>query len=135
MTDAPNDNNWVQWTLTLLVSLFTAAYGFILKHILSEQERMDERQNNMLGDVRNQAEKDDDFLWNAIKEVKTKLEDVVTRNELDRLRQSLEDDRRIAVKDRADIAGSMVTRTELDRQLDLQFTRLVAALRRTKIEE
>jgi hypothetical protein len=96
---------------------------------------MDERQNNMLGDVRNQAEKDDDFLWNAIKEVKTKLEDVVTRNELDRLRQSLEDDRRIAVKDRADIAGSMVTRTELDRQLDLQFTRLVAALRRTKIEE
>lgn len=91
MVDVPEPNGVLQWVVGVWMALSLGVFG----HIYSRQEKM-------RSDLAASTESDMTRVWAA----------------LDNLRKEIADDRRLSSDDRARIAGSMVTRIELDRQVD-----------------
>jgi hypothetical protein len=121
-----SETDWVQWGVETALGVFAVAYGFVLNYFAGELSKVKEKQEHALGDAQEHAAKGDHDLWQALEEMRKRLDNVVSRGELDKLRLALEEDRKTFAEHRADIAGKMVTRHELDRQLDQQYNRLVA---------
>jgi sensor c-di-GMP phosphodiesterase-like protein len=112
------DASWLQWAVTSALGLFTVAYGGALAHLWQEIAKVRDRQDTAANAARERAEKGDDALRATIDELRRAVEQMASRDEIERLRTMMEQDRRLAAIDRANIAAAMVTRAELERQID-----------------
>lgn len=88
---------WLQWAVSSVLGVFAVVYGTALLRLYGTVERVKDKQDQIAETARHLAEHGDREIWEAI----------------DRLRTSMEEDRRQAAVDRREIAERMVTRTEL----------------------
>jgi len=117
--------NAAQWVVTTIIGLFTFFYGLFMKNINDEMKELKRRQDVMAKDVAEGAAEGDNSLRQDLMVIRAKLEQVVARDELVRLQHAIDEDRKQAAHDRANIAVMMATKSELERQLDKLYTRLM----------
>lgn len=130
MSANPDTGLWdqLQWALTAIFGLFSGAASIIMTHMFSELGKLKERQDAIIKDAQLTSGQGDESLWGALEGIRTRLDNLAAKDELLRLQVALEEDRRRAADDRANIAVMMATKNELSRQLNDQYTRLVEAL-------
>jgi hypothetical protein len=117
--------NAAQWVATTIIGLFTFFYGLFMKNISDEMKDVKRRQDVIARDAAEGAIEGDNSLRQDIAAIRIKLEQVVARDELIRLQYAIDEDRKQAAQDRANIAVMMATKHELERQLDKLYTRLM----------
>ena len=132
-----NSNSWLEYTVTTAVGLIAAIVGYIYRTIWREiaevRKEVKEVKASQVAFVEKiQAGVNDGerTLWNALDQVKNKLELVASREEIESLRSSMEQDRKEAAADRVKIAEQMIKREELTNLLDKQYDRLVGLMKR-----
>jgi len=127
-TDLDTISTWLVALFGMISGVVGWSFSYVLKQIENlrrEVRDIQHEQEELMGKMESEIDADNKDLWNAIDNTKNSV-----GMQIDRLRQGLDDDRKAAANDRAQIAAQMVTRGELDRQLDQQYQRLVAALGR-----
>lgn len=97
-----DDANWLQWTINLVLGLFMAVGGGAWYSLNSRIEQLREQHDASEAAAISRAERSDEKTGDAI----------------DKLRDKLEADRALAAVDRTNIMATMVTRAELERQID-----------------
>ena len=131
--DAGNETGFwsnIQWGATTIIGLFTFFYGLWMKYVYEEIKGLKAKQEIMEKDAADIVSKGDDQLWDALESIRTKLDQVVARDELLRLQTAIDEDRKQSAHDRANIAVMMATKTELERQLDKLYNRLMDQLQK-----
>jgi hypothetical protein len=140
---SPGDDGGItlQWIAGTVITLFMGVYGTMIFRLWTRVEGMQaelgraaetillrEQDRDRLSARASEAmllrEQERDRL---MREQMQRLGDMISQERdrnaaaIDRLREVLEEDRRLAATDRSNIAGTMVTRMELDRQLENRF--------------
>lgn len=131
--DAGNETGFwanIQWVATTVIGLFTFFSGLWMKYVYEEIKTIKAKQELMEKDAADNVSKGDDQLWDALESIRTKLDQVVARDELLRLQTAIDEDRKQSAHDRANIAVMMATKTELERQLDKLYNRLMDQLQK-----
>ena len=133
----PEDTSWeaVRWIVEGIVGFFSFVSGLVAKYTYSEILRLRDdvdkvRKEQIIWnkDTHEAAGKGDESLWTALEAIRTKQEQMVTKDEMLRLQTAMQEDRRIAAADRSQIAVMMASKEELSRQLDRLYEKLMKGL-------
>lgn len=113
----------LQWAANAILTLFTAVYGAILFRLWARLETVQDSVAKAGEVVLLREQERDRLMREELQRLFGMIQQERDRNgaAIDRVREVLEEDRKLASTDRANIAGTMVTRMELDRQLENRF--------------
>lgn len=106
MPTQPSDASWLQWAIGTLFGLFAAIYGGAIWTLAAQVNTVRDQVRQAEKDAQESAARAGDKIWEAI----------------DGMRKDMAADRALAATDRANIAATMVTRAELERQVDRVVT-------------
>jgi len=132
MSSSGDSTIWdqIQWVLTTIVGVFLAAYGATLSYIFSELKSLREGQDRLSKEALEHVGKGDDSLWEALTNLRDRLDSLGSKEDISLLREAIEDDREKAAEDRAKLAVVMATKNELSMQLERQTAQLLTAFGR-----
>jgi len=120
----------LQWVVTTVLGIIAFFFALWAKYIGDELKFLKEQQNAFSREANESRKTGDDGIWEVLESIRDRINHLVHKDELLRLQQSLEEDRRLAANDRANIAVMMATKAELERQLDKLYDRLMLQLQK-----
>jgi len=127
---APESVNWeqMQWVFTTVLGGFSVVYGAILTYVFKELERLHSKDDYLAQLILQQNAANDDRFRANIEAVRDKLDRLASKEEISYLRQIVEDDRKVAARDRENIAVMMATKETVQTQFDRLSAKLLEAV-------
>ena len=122
--------NWeqMQWVVTTILGGFSVIYGAILTYIFKELERLHTKDDSIVEMVLRQTAMTDERFRSSVDYLREKMNSVASKEEMQALRQAIEDDRKSAARDRENIAVMMATKDGMQTQLDRFANRILDAV-------
>lgn len=102
MNPSGDETGMVQWAMGTFFGLISAIYGGAIWLLFGQVSTVRAEHRTTEEGLRQDADKNGERIWEAI----------------ERMRQEMAADRQLAATDRSNIAATMVTRAELERQID-----------------
>lgn len=112
--------NWeqLQFVFSVILGGFSVVYGAILTYIFKELERLHTKDDSIIQMVMNQTNTTDERFRLAVDAIRSKMDIIVSKEEMQALRSSIEEDRKIAARDRENIAVMMATKESTKEMLE-----------------